>query len=35
MGSVTLSHILVQEDTSLLLLDIGKLSTDLFFQLVC
>ena len=35
VGAVTPSHILVQEDTSLLLLDMGKLSKDLFYQKVC
>lgn len=35
VGCVTLSHSLVQEDTRLLLLDMGTLSKDLFCQLVC
>ena len=35
VGAVTPSHILVQEDTSLLLLDMGQLSKDLFYQKVC
>ena len=34
VGAVSSSHILVQEETSLLLLDMGKLSKDLFYQLV-